>query len=286
MDYKTFLSKIRKKNGEKLLPKSIELYNSFIERHENQFENKSVEELIECMNDLISNYYNPTMRASFRLFLLYIGVEEDDERLDKLKKSKKRASAITSLSMLGEKVISKKDIQFLYDNVEEEWKLIIGFLYDTAVRENEMLTLRWRNITFYSEPVNNISAEAQVLGKGNKPRTVYITEKTAKLLKKLRPNIKDNDFVFEFKMPNGKLFKRQEKALYDGLVKRTKKYIGVPHSPHHIRHSKATHLANNGGEVGGISNMLGHASYSTTQIYIKSSNTMAKNMLEKYSEEL
>lgn len=286
MEYKTFLNKIRKRNGEKFLPKTIDLYDSFIQRYETQLieRKNNIDELIEYMNSLIVNYHNPTLKASFRLYLLYIGLSEDDERIKKLKKPKRRASAMTSLSMLGEKVIPEKDLEFLYDNVDDEWKLIIGFLYDTAVRESEMLSLRWRNITFYDEPMNNILAEAQVIGKGNKPRIVYITGRTVKLLKKLRPNIEENDLVFVFKKYDGTLYKRQEKALYDGIVKKTKKILGKKYTVHSFRHSRATHIVNKGGEVGGVSNMLGHANFSTTQIYIKSSNMMAKNMLKNLED--
>jgi integrase len=226
------------------------------------------------------------MKASFKQYLLFLGIQEDDKRLNSLKKPKRRASALTSLSELGKKVIPKKDLQFLYDNVDDEWKLIIGFLYDTAVRESEMLSLKWRSITFYDNPTNNMSGEALVLGKGGKPRIVYITKKTTDLLKKLRPNIQDNDLVFVFRMDDGKLFKRQEKALYDGIVKLTKEIIGRKYTPHCLRHSRATHLVSSGGEVGGISNMLGHSSYAVTQIYIKSSTVMAKNMISKLPEGL
>ncbi len=67
------------------------------------------------------------------------------------------------------------------------------------------------------------------------------------------------------------------------MRKKTLEYIGKAFSPHSLRHSRATHLANNGASVGGISNLLGHASYSTTQIYIKGSSSMAKKVIEKYS---
>jgi len=281
-----FLKKTRKKNGEKFLPKSINQYVATIERHKDAMYDKTLSELIDYMNEKIVNFRNPTLRAAFRMYLVYLGVPEDDDRLKLLKTSKKSISALTSQRVLSTKVMSVKDIKLLYDSVDDEWKLIIGFLYDTGCREDELLTTKRRKITIYDEPRGGIYGEVSLIGKGGKSRTVFLSEATTTLLKRLRPNIQDDDLVFEFRMDNGKLYERQDKALYDGIMKRTKEILGVSHSAHHFRHSVAQAYADNGGDLAGISALLGHANFSTTQIYIKSSSAMARKMVEKYSEGL
>lgn len=287
MEYKAFLEKSRKSNGEKFLPKTIEIYSEIVARHQNEFsKSNNIEELIDYMNIHIVNYRNPTMRGAFKLYLMSLGVDEEDERLRLLKSSKKNASALTSVRVLGEKVIQKKDLQILYDSVDDEWKLIIGFLYDTACRESEMLSTKWKDITFYNEPVGNIFGEAMVLGKGGKFRTVFISEPTIILLKKLRPKINENDLVFTFRKIDGELHLHQEKALIDGLKKRSKKYIGVAKSPHTLRHSKLTHLSENGADILGISSIAGHSNISTTNIYAKMSKKVAKKTYQDYTESL
>lgn len=236
MEFKKYLEKSRKSNGEKFLPKTIKLYNSFYDKYKSELEAKkdNFDELIEFMNDKIKIQRNPYIKASFKQYLMFIGVPYDDERLKLLKSPQKRASAINSLRMLGDKVIPMKDLKYLFNSVDDEWKLVFGFLYDTACREDEMLNLVWRDITF--QEGDKIFAEVRVLGKGAKYRTVFLSEVTTNLLKELRPNISDQDKVFVFKMSDGREYKRQDKALLDNIKKLTKKYIGKQYTPHCFRH--------------------------------------------------
>lgn len=286
MDFRTYLERARKSNGEKYLPKSINNYVRFIDKYGHLFQNKSIDEIIEEMNKHIVRYNHPNMRASFRVYLLYLGVDEDSPKLKLLKSSKKRASALNSLRMLSEKVINKQDLYLLFSKLEPEWELMIRFIYDTGCRESEMLGVRRKDIIIFDKPKNNIHGEVIILGKGHKKRTVYLMERAIKLFKDLKFDLKPEQKCFVFKMENGRLYKRQEKELLKGFKKRTKEILGREYVIHSLRHTKLTHLADKGADLLGISSYAGHSNIAVTQVYVKASSHLGKITFEKYSEDV
>ena len=56
-------------------------------------------------------------------------------------------------------------------------------------------------------------------------------------------------------------------------VEKIFKKHGIKATPHQLRHSFATHLLDNGARISDVSELLGHASMATTQIYTKLANS-------------
>ncbi|WP_413381642.1 tyrosine recombinase XerC [Alkalihalobacillus sp. 1P02AB] len=147
-------------------------------------------------------------------------------------------------------------------------KAIIELLYATGMRVSECQQLQLADIDFMIGTVF-------VHGKGNKERYVpvgefacealntYIEDGRKKLLAKSTNRETNNHLFLNYK--GGPLSTRSFRTL---LAKRVKEAALTSHvSPHHLRHSFATHLLNNGADLRVVQELLGHESLSTTQIY-------------------
>jgi integrase/recombinase XerC len=60
------------------------------------------------------------------------------------------------------------------------------------------------------------------------------------------------------------------------LVDKTFKRLGLKVTPHQLRHSFATSLLNGGASIADVSELLGHSTMATTQIYTKLGTTLKR----------
>ncbi len=137
---------------------------------------------------------------------------------------------------------------------------ILMLLYGCGLRLGEALGLKRREA-----PAGDM---LRVLGKGSKERLVPV-------LPVVRAAVDDYLAHCPQRLdPAGPLFVgARGGALNPGVVQRQMRklrgYLGLPDSatPHALRHSFATHLLADGGDLRTIQELLGHASLSTTQRY-------------------
>jgi site-specific recombinase XerD len=150
-------------------------------------------------------------------------------------------------------------------------RVILVLLYDTAVRISELLNIRLCDIT-----LNSKYPSIFITGKGNKERSIQLTEKAAEHLKEyLRVYHKSSE-------PSNYLFFTTIKGNTDRMsvanVQRIiKKYsasvresgIDLPESVHcHMfRRTRATNLYQDGVAIELVSTVLGHARTDTTKTY-------------------
>jgi integrase/recombinase XerC len=137
---------------------------------------------------------------------------------------------------------------------------LITLLYGTGLRISEALSLK-RGDAPLGETVT-------ILGKGGKERAVPVL-----------PVVREAVDAYMRLCPfdpgrTGALFlSRRGKAVSpraaQGLMQLLRGRLGLAESatPHALRHSFATHLLQNGGELRAVQELLGHASLSTTQKY-------------------
>ena len=133
-------------------------------------------------------------------------------------------------------------------------QVVVTLLYTLGLRISELSSLE----------LTAISSEwVRVMGKGQKGRDVPILASSYTLLKKYRDETRPQRFLFESK--GARLSENSLRYLVTKCFKR----VGLKVTPHQLRHSYATALLNNNARIADVSELLGHASMSTTQIYTK-----------------
>ncbi|MCX6154147.1 MAG: tyrosine recombinase [Candidatus Kapabacteria bacterium] len=141
---------------------------------------------------------------------------------------------------------------------------LVELLYGSGLRISEALNLNMNEIDFYQNLV-------RVEGKGRKQRIVPLSGKSLIALKtyqSLRSYITDKqkDANALFLSHSGKRL-TPAMAYYIIHSAMAGKTESTKRSPHVLRHSFATHLMDNGADIKSVSEMLGHSSLSTTQVY-------------------
>ena len=180
--------------------------------------------------------------------------------------------------------VEKGDINTLFSHVEfpNDWqgktdRLLLQLLYNTGIRQAELISLK-------EEQINSYKKSIKVLGKGNKERIIPVSEQ---LLGYFTSYIVEKKNFFEKYDPDVLLINEKGKKLYPKYVYNTvKKYLShittiSKKSPHVLRHTFATHLMNNGADLNAVKELLGHSSLAATQIYTHNSIDKLKDIHKK-----
>jgi len=166
------------------------------------------------------------------------------------------------------KPIDGKNITEVLQNCSLEERLIIAMLYALGLRISELASLKLSNIS---------KKWVRVLGKGSKMREVPLLESVVPLLQEYIAVAKPKNYLFEKEgnpLSSAQLRYRVERAF---------KRHGIKATPHQLRHSFATELLKEGARIADVSELLGHSSMATTQIYTKLTNsTKLQNYLKAH----
>ncbi len=161
-------------------------------------------------------------------------------------------------------------------------RAILESLFSTGLRIAELVSLNRDQIRI--SPLAK-DLEIGIVGKGNRPRTVYFSERAIYWLDKYMKTRKDNDRAL-FVNYQGR--KDAPKRLTDRSIERSlKKYAllaGLPENttPHTIRHSFATDLLSQGVDLRLIQEFLGHSNIATTQIYAHVTSKKLRDVHRKF----
>ena len=158
-------------------------------------------------------------------------------------------------------------INYLNNSKDLKKLTMICVLYETGARVSEFINIKLNDL--------NLSDNASITlyGKGNKTRVVPISEELVKLINKYLKEIYINyvdDYLFYSNYK--KQYERTSinKIIHNFIIILKDKYptnFNGSYSPHSFRHTKATHLYNNGTPLLYIKDFLGHSTISSTEIY-------------------
>ena len=185
---------------------------------------------------------------------------------------------------------TEEEIKIIIDYLNKENNLkyltLICVLYETGARVNELINIKVKDINLF-EP-----ASITLYGKGSKVRIVPISSELVKLLNKYFKQL-------YFDYGDGLLFYSKNhiqysrfginfiiKTLVDKLKILYPTYFKGNYHPHSFRHSKATHLYNNGTPLLYIKDFLGHSTITTTEIYATPDSKRQRELILENASEI
>lgn len=166
-----------------------------------------------------------------------------------------------------------------HDNTERNYAMLM-ILLNCGLRLQELININISDIDFDDEKLN-------VIGKGNKERTIYLNKACIKAINnylKVRPkdgvkfDSRDALFLSEQK-------RRISRRSVQYVVKEELKLAGIEksdkYSVHKLRHTAATLMYKYGKvDIRALQELLGHESISTTEIYTHVDNEQIRNAVE------
>ena len=276
------------KDDKKLSDNTLQSYRRDIEQYEKYVSDNKInylkvteETILEYMEFLREeNKKESTISrslASIRSFYQYL------IRVKKIKKDPTMTIESPKINKRTPNILTSKEVELLLDQPKDvdlkgtRDKAMLEFAYATGMRVTEMISLDIDDVKL---------DEGYVVCRGrSKSRNIPLGSMSLKALKEYiddaRPYlIRDESEEALFVNVNGTRLTRQ------GFWKIVKYYKEQAHiekdiTPHVLRHSFATHLLQNGGDLKAIQTMLGHSDISSTQVYMQFQDPGIKNEYKK-----
>lgn len=281
-NYKRFLNKffnwLIENKLEKLTPVQISTdhiwkYRIFLSRHINQ-------KLKKTLKKSSQNLYLISLRSLFEFFLEKKIPSLSPTYIKLVKDKGDREIKFLNLSQI-EKLLLAPNIK---SKIGLRDRAIMEVFFSTGLRVEELVNLNYEQFKITNKTRD---LELVIVGKGNRVRTVYISERAIGWLKKYLDVRRDMDkaLFINYWLPAKKLnlSRRLTVKSIDDIVKKYVKIAGLPimATPHTIRHSFATDLLSQGVDLRMVQEFLGHKNIATTQIYTHVTNKQLKDIHKK-----
>ncbi len=220
-----------------ITPRAIEEYKAF--KLKSGLTNKTVNNQLSCLRKCLNT-------------ALEWEVIEKSPRVKMLKVPPPEVTFLTT-----------QECEALLTVATDQWREMLFTVMRTGLRIGELIALKWSDIDFYSRIMTvqrNIVRAKVTTPKSNKIRKIYLS---ADLLEVLSNKQRIGEYIFTDAKGNAHRYdpcrvKILEIAKLAGI-----RTIGW----HTLRHTFASHLANNGIAIQAIQVLLGHSDFKTTMRY-------------------
>ncbi|MFC1925205.1 tyrosine-type recombinase/integrase [Chloroflexota bacterium] len=205
---------------------------------------------------------------ALRAFLRYLTAQRDMDTLspDKIELPKSTTRTVTFLNTEQLERLMKGPDTSKVTGLRD--RAILETLFSTGLRVSELANLN-------RDQINLERREFGVIGKGSKPRVVFLSDDSVKWIERYLES-RDDYYKPLFIRYSG----HQDAVKYGEKMRLTPRSIqllvakyaricGLPFetTPHTLRHSFATDLLIAGADLRSVQEMLGHESIRTTQVY-------------------
>lgn len=210
-----------------------------------------------------------SLRSFYRYLNEYIGIKTNPFLY---MKSPKQGRRIPEFLFLDEMELFLNSFDE-HDDAAIRDRAMFEIMYACGLRVSEVVNLRFDDIDFNDQIL-------RILGKGDKERIVPFYKQAGDQIQyyvghvRSKWVIKEHGFVF-VNQRGAKMTTRGVQYRMQQQANQCDLHIHI--HPHMFRHSFATHMLDNGADLRLVQELLGHASLSTTQIYVHVSKERLKN---------
>lgn len=282
-----------------LANKSQENYSRFIKRFTNWLKTADLDELLphelspehvwkyrvylsrqskHPLKRSTQNYYLIALRSLLNYFAERDILSLPAEKIKLAKDKEERQVRFLTLDHL-KRLFEAPDVK---SSDGKRDRAILEALFSTGLRVAELVALNRSQIK--QKPTSR-ELELSIVGKGNRVRTVYFSERALFWIGQyLNTRVDDEGALFAAFNKRQKEYNRITPRTVQRIVKKYTLKAGIPlfTTPHVMRHTFATDLLEQGVDLRTIQEFLGHKNITATQIYAHVTSKKLREVHEKF----
>lgn len=167
-------------------------------------------------------------------------------------------------------------------------RAILELLFSSGMRVSELVALNISTVAPLQDKRTDRTYELSILGKGKRPRTVFISPRAAEWIRAYLHARRDSASpLFLNHSRRASVEQRLTPRAIQNMVRQTALRAGISKkvTPHTLRHSYATDLLAHGADLRSVQELLGHRNVATTQVYTHVTNKRLRDIHERFHNE-